>query len=113
MPKKITATALVGLFISGTAMAQSWLCVGEQSAGFSDEKGKWRAVIFNGVGAFKIVIRAPTAEDKEFLARPNILGDKNPTWLAAPLGEDFPTMACTRAGDPAFIICDGAIQELR
>lgn len=94
-------------------MAQSWLCVGEQSAGFSYEKGKWRATIFNGVNAFKIVIRVPTAEDKEFLAGPNFLGDKNPTWLALPLGEAFPTMACWGAGNPAFIICDGSIQELR
>jgi hypothetical protein len=92
-------------------MAQSWLCVGEQSAGFSYDKGKWRAVIFNGANAFKIIIRVPTAEDRAFLARPNILGDQNPTWLAVPLGEEFPTMAC-RAG-PAFIGCDGAIQELR
>jgi hypothetical protein len=94
-------------------MAESWLCVGDQSAGFTYQKGKWRAVIFNGVSAFKIVIRVPTAEDKEFLARPNILDDKNPTWLAIPLGEPFPTMACREAGNPTFVICEGAIQELR
>jgi hypothetical protein len=113
MPKNLTAAALVGLFISGTAMAQSWLCVGDQSAGFTYEKGKWRPVIFNGVSAFKIVIRVPTAEDKEFLTRPNILSDENPTWLAVPLGEEFPTMACRANGNPAFINCEGAIQELR
>jgi hypothetical protein len=51
--------------------------------------------------------------DRAFLAHPNILSDKNPTWVAIPLGEQFPTTACNPAGSAVFVICEGAIQELR
>jgi hypothetical protein len=104
--------SLLAIFTS-TASAESWLCVGDQSAGFTYQKGKWHAVIFRGVSAFKVVIRTPTSEDRAFLARPNILDDPHPDWLVVPLGEQYPTMACHPAGNRNFVICEGAIQELR
>jgi hypothetical protein len=107
------AIVLAGVLWAGEAMANSWLCVGDLGAGFAYVKGKWKPTIFADVASLKIILRTPTPDDKAFLARPNILPDRNPTWIAIPLGEPFPTMACNPAGNPTFIICEGVIQELR
>jgi len=107
------AVAVVALLSCETATAESWLCVGDQGTGFEFKNGKWRSVIYKNADTLKIVIRTPTASDREFLKRPNILDDPNPKWLAVPLGEEFPTMACNENGNPDFVNCEGAIQELR
>jgi len=117
---KHVVLTLLGVLLAGDALASSWLCVAQSDVGFSYRlwQSKWQPIIFSRIDAYpKMVIRSPNPEDKAFLeqqgaflARPN-LDYKNPPWIAQPVGDPFPTMACN--DEAQFVHCDGVVQELR
>lgn len=83
------AVGILGLLASANALAESWLCISDQSAGVSFKSGSWKAVTFTAND--KYILRSVKEGDKNGLA---FLVDSSATHLWSDFGNKDSTIPC-------------------
>jgi hypothetical protein len=85
--------------MSGSAVAEGWLCVSEKFAGFAHKNSKWNAV--SGSSQQKFVITRPTDRD---VSAANFMKEKPPVWVVKEFGETY-GMSCGDFNETGILAC--------
>lgn len=104
--KRIIFAVLLGVLVSGAAWGEGWVCIGDQSAGFSYNKrtDKWDQTFF--ATDAKYLIRRPNQKKQpppgsELFVNP-------PRWEVVRFGKKYPLFRCGRGFEEnAMSICGG------
>src|SRR5690349_11292875 len=80
--------------------SEQYLCVPDQSTGFSFSNGGWHPTNFR-TGDKKYLVRRTKTEDDV----------KDAKWLVVELGSDYPTAVCEKDFNEAgFLFCEGILR---
>ena len=102
MRKAIILAALVGVLASGTAYAEGWLCIADQSAGFSydETRKKWEATIFKTDNKYLVRRPDPKQGIKTF--------KRKLAWEVYKFGNNVPFFGCSKEiGGLGWLACSG------
>lgn len=104
--KGLATFSLLTLLWTSEALAETWLCISDQSTGFIFKSGRWEHVFFSSND--KYVLRSIKASDKGSIA---LAVQPNSTHIFSEVGERQPAIGCVAdkqsESDAGFIRCEG------
>ena len=90
---------LLLFFVSANAAAEEWLCIADMFAGFTFEKGKWKAA--SGSHRQKYVLGMATENE---IRTAQLLKKNPPVWVVRKFGENH-GMSCGDFNEQDMLLC--------
>ena len=94
-----TVLMLLLVFVSANAAAAEWLCIADMFAGFTFEKGKWKAA--SGSHRQKYVLGMATENE---IRAARLLKKSPPVWVVKKFGQNY-GISCGDFNEQEMLLC--------